>query len=800
MNSLKQELKKSFKQSPIVALLFLILLFSVLAYDANAEEVKLLDLTVKDSNTGQNIPFTGWNYLNHDIGMTANNSLSSLTGQTTTSLYALPSGQILYLTSIGYTPRTLTGSDAYNTSNTTNYVTHYLTKNSPYCYQELSNNTNCGNSTTNSYVRSDFYNTSYAFDRDWNTFATANNSDFGTGMFIDYKLPSDKFFLTNNTVFQIKTETKTLNYSLLSGGTDCISKANTDRIIHLIIAKISGRIEVFCPFGEHNWQGTSIDTVNNSDVYEIAVFWEANLININSYSKFDTQPITGVIKRDGVTINPINYLSYNGSYNFSFSNASWFQKDLVYSVPSSGLTQINIFNVSNSNLSLTVKDNDSGLNLTGVTISITANGVTENNLTTTNPTIFGVTQNLNYTIVASKTGYISQTNTVNVTNGSYSYTINLKPSNKVYISIVDEVTSSSVAQLVYVYFQNDDNLFNYSTTTGYLNATNISSGTYTLSFITANGNYTTQTYQAVINDATSPSITARLLLNTTTKTVSVYAKTTQSVDLENVLITVQRQYLGGSYATVAQYVTDVNGLAIMNIEEAINYRIILTASGYATKQFNQIFYEANSPYTWRLSSSTSSEYTNVFQGILYYYTPTQTVLSPGTLNFSITTYNATNSIAWTAVSVNGATTNVSGSSAGGTASKTFVATNTSQIINVTYSFNYLDPNTNSYQTYSFDVGYYINVYTATNNTIIKGLQNLADDAGDGDGKVWLAILATFITVCSVIVVIQFSGNQNAGLISGLGAILFFGFIGWTNLVITGIAGVIIVLTLYMQNR
>jgi hypothetical protein len=190
-------------------------------------------------------------------------------------------------------------------------------------------------------------------------------------------------------------------------------------------------------------------------------------------------------------------------------------------------------------------------------------------------------------------------------------------------------------------------------------------------------------------------------------------------------------------------------------------------------------------------------FTNIYMGVNYYYYPTNTMLNPGTYNFTLTTYNSTSTIAWTSVTANGTTVNVTGSSTGGTASINLTLPNTTSSYNVVYRFNYLDPNTGNYSTYSIPVTYNVNVHSAYNQTLIQSLEDLGEDI---DNDVWLAILATFCMVVCVVIVIQLSGNTNAGLFAGLGAMIFFGLIGWLSLLMMSFCAVITVLMLYLNTR
>lgn len=489
-------------------------------------------------------------------------------------------------------------------------------------------------------------------------------------------------------------------------------------------------------------------------------------------------------------------LTSNGNYSFILTDKTLFNST-PYNFNNTQNDLINVTGLYTGLLVIQLLNSTSTINSFNISIQDQTT-YTTNIYTTTNGIIeIPLIYNHNYTLTSTSTGYIN--NITNITQNTQTkfQNVTLALGNSIYITILNDATSSVIAQLIYVYFQNNASLFNYSTTNGYLNRSGLTSGDYKLSFITANNNFTTRDYYVTIGEQESPSITARLLQNTSSVPISVYVKDNSYAAVENALITVQKQYLGGSYATILQEQTDGNGFASLNVAEDTQYKIIIQASGYQLKEFYQTFYSDGSPYTWQIVSLGGTLYINIFNGINYYYTPTQGTLDNDTYNFSITTYNSTNTIAWTSVTTQSGTVNVTGSPAGSTASSTIDLSSYSGVYNVTYMFNYYDPNSGTYQTYKIPVKYYINNLETTQNNVSQVWTDFKDDV---DSDVWTTILAMFLTLTLVITLIQISGgNPIMGLVGGVVGIGFFAIIGWISPAYATVSGVLIILILVLNR-
>lgn len=457
----------------------------------------------------------------------------------------------------------------------------------------------------------------------------------------------------------------------------------------------------------------------------------------------------------------------------------------TFNLTRNGLLRINAFDiVSNLSISPLVA------NVTDTTTNITEYWNTSG--TTLNVDII---LNHTYNIVVYPSGFVPNIS-VYVANGTYLQNMNLSlyRSNFMSIVILDEITSASIKENVTLVFKSETYLLTNYTLSGDLYTSAIPSGDYSIIFTSEN--YSTRTYYITLSNTTVSVLVARLLLKSNTTQIGIYTKTLTSQVLPGVLIIVQRQYFGGSYATVAQLLTDISGFGTVNVESGTDYRVILSAGGYQTKQFGQQFYTANSPYTYQLTPLGASLYIYYRDGVQYYYTPSNTTLNNGTITFSISTFNASSTISWTAVNTNGTIVNVSGSPAGGTASNIVNLNNYGGSYPVVFSFNYYNANTGLYRTINIPITYWIECRTAYNATLPITFENFKISIGSSG---WTSVLASLIILIAVLTIIQISGNIIAGVAIGIGVMIFLAFVGWISPALVGAIAVISILSLFMQR-
>ncbi len=490
--------------------------------------------------------------------------------------------------------------------------------------------------------------------------------------------------------------------------------------------------------------------------------------------------------------NILNSVSLNYSINISSNN--YYDKNLYYNISNDLTTTLDPIYTARLNATVfngSTQVNNYIINITNINTGVITTQIVSNGIAQFNNTKEGE----NYTVTIDNSSFAFSTQNITLVQGYNTLLFQLQALNSINITIIDELSTSPILQAVTIQFSSATNLFNTTTSTGNYFNSGITPGSYELTFTSTN--YSTRTYEVTINNRSTQSLTVRLLSNNQSSAIGIYTKTLGSLVLPNVLYTIQKQYSGGSYATVLQGYTDISGFATFNVQQGTNYKVILEATDYSIKTFNQQFYLANSPYTFNLLSSSSTPYINYLDGVNYYYTPSNTTLINGSYTFQITTYNSTFNIAYTAVNTNGVLVNVTGSSSGGTASNTVDLSNYQGTYPVIYYFSYQDANTGSYETIVIPINYWIESRsTYGNSTITNSMNTFKNDLGS---RGWVGILAVFAILASVVTVMQLSQNSLAGIITGMSMLIFFSVIGWVSPALTVVIVSVTVISLYMNR-
>jgi len=542
--------------------------------------------------------------------------------------------------------------------------------------------------------------------------------------------------------------------------------------------------------------------------------------NVNIFNTFDSAPAVCAGGNVGT------YYAANLSvYSFNFSPSFYWNSFLNNLAPtnysiniiaqsSSGNTgqafSDDFLLLSNTVLNLTPFNNVTLANI-GVPFDaiVTDTNTAETYNFSTNLSIMSLylVRNHNYSIILSAGGYVDKTFDYNTPTSIYTtYSIGMFASNSVYYTVVDELSGLAINRSALILMYNDFSFFNATTDGGNVTNSvfigNITSGLYTVQ-VSCSG-YADKFYYLTISNTTTMSLVARLLNSSLTTVIGANVKTITYQAIPDALITVQRQYFGGSFATVVQGLTDINGFTTLNVQVSNSYRIIISAPGYSIKQFDQIFYAANSPYTFILSGTSVTPFTNYLEGVNYLITPQSTIINnvtPGILrvgnnylvNFSINAFNATFTVEYVAVQTPSILVNVSGSPGGGQAqSQATFADNYSGTYNVTY---YLS--VDGYPLIIIPYNYWIDFRHPSSININDALHRANTDIANVG---WLSILGVFIVLVGVILITSLGGSPVVGSMVGVVITIFLSVVGWFNPVFTGFLVVINLLMMYLNRQ
>lgn len=463
----------------------------------------------------------------------------------------------------------------------------------------------------------------------------------------------------------------------------------------------------------------------------------------------------------------------------------------------------NPFNVT-SNINIQVKNNYTGAFLTNYSgwIYNYDTGWNQTFNPSGNLSTLSIYNGLNTIFVTHPDYSVTSANYLNITLNNTPQTINqvfnIFGVNSVYVAVFDADTDAFINDNSSVIVLRSGNYYNSSNTTnGTILFSELPPDSYLLS-VTHVG-YATSTYSVVVYNLSTQIVNARL--STSNTSIGVFTKNQLYQGIPNVLITQQRQRLGGSWVTINQVFSDVNGFANLAVQEGLNYRFILSAGGFVTKQFELAMYSVLSPYTFVLTPTTTNIYTNYWAGVNYYYSPTETFLNQSIYNFSITTYNSSLDIAWTSVLVNGTRVNVTGSPAGSTASINLDLTNYEGALPVVYSFYFYNTEFEEYFEFRIPVTYFVNSLEVTQTSMPEVWNNFKNDiqTGSPTGRVWTTIIAMFLILAIVITLIQLSGNQVLGLVGGIAGLGFFAYVGWLNPIFAILSGLLAAILLFMNR-
>ncbi len=646
----------------------------------------------------------------------------------------------------------------------------------------------------------------------------------------DYNYTTDILFNWTDAITYINTTTiKNYTYSLLTNNSVLVNYFYGQKtpIINTTVISASVNTTILNIYPNNYITGVSVTAKYGSEIsYFIVGFCSSTCVNSSKYtmlsSTFYETNISNPTPNNNIT-RVLYYLIHNeSSGTSSATNLTSLNKSFIPNVQTTGtyLVRIDAYDSNNLNsygvsvpfnitsiLNVRLQDNYTLLYVSNFSgwLYNDATGYNQSFSTGT-----GTLATLNVysgsnQLFIEQSNYSTDTNnyfnfTLSTTPQTYNKTFQLEEVNSVHIEVYNQQTDVLINtndSTVTISSSTYNNVSN--TTNGGVQFKNLPADNYTV--LVSNPAYITGTFQIVVYNASSQYLKARLLPNSANTSIAIYVKNQLYQPVESALITVQRQFGGGSWATVTQVLSDVNGFNYIYLQDNTYYRFIISASGYSTKQFDMNVYSAVSPYTFVITTTASSLYTNYFGGVNYYYSPTTPVLNQSVYWFSITTYNSSLDIQWTSVTVSGITVNVTGSPSGATANISKDLSNYQGALNVTYQFYFYNANTSTYSLFKIPVTYFVNPYNTTQTSLTDVWTDFRTDVETQSptGQVWTTIIAMFLILAIIITLIQLSGSQIVGLIGGVAGLAFFAVVGMLSPVFAFLTGTIILILLFMNR-
>ena len=516
------------------------------------------------------------------------------------------------------------------------------------------------------------------------------------------------------------------------------------------------------------------------------------ITTLTATEKISNNTLTGVFFRNGSEINITSQHFKAGNYTFKFSNSSYFNKSLNYSIPALFNGTINIIEVYNTILNIYLRNaysNQSINNFTGWVYNQANNYNITHNATPTNTSQTGLIQGLNYTIYAEHPHYsIGPDNYENITinDTSYNLTFYLYSNNSILVYIRDETTNILITDNITITLTFNVSENQYTTTNGTYFFEGLQDGNYSVKF--SGANYTTKSYAVTLADKSTQKLTAYLSKNYQLVTFTIRNDLTKAV-IEGASFTMAR-LINSSWVTTESKSSDITGRVQVSYLPAVRYKFTISASNYTTKVFYLdpvIFSSYNIDLDPVISVELLEDYAevNIVFYPKYFYDGEANIF-----NWLVTSPKGALTSYYINISFPGGQRNQSGVNAIGEQfifNFTITGATLYDKVNISYGYD-----TTLSSPKNFKVSYGILGVATGNNTIENIRQN---DYGLGlFEKVMLSIFAVIILAGFTFML----AGSGAGLVVGMlvyGFFVYIGFLPLWSILITLLAGIILVVKL-----
>lgn len=291
------------------------------------------------------------------------------------------------------------------------------------------------------------------------------------------------------------------------------------------------------------------------------------------------------------------------------------------------------FYINNMGLNLTAKDYSSNATINNFTATIldlsweksTTEGYIEFNLSAGN-----------YSILINASGFALKNETIEII-GHENLTSYLYGANSVLVNIYDQ-DSGALINTASVLF--DANLTYYqahSTTNGSIYVSGLPTANYVMT-ISSTG-YVDSYYQISLTGSNYITLNAYLLNTSNLVVITIKSDETDKF-IEGAGVVVTRK-VNGSWVSVGSQTTDGVGAVRFGMKEEAEYKLLISASGYNTKEFTLKPYESS--YTIYLVRDTPQIFFDLFNKMSYRIMPFRLVIPPYSYDNPISCFNLTTS-------------------------------------------------------------------------------------------------------------------------------------------------------------
>lgn len=331
--------------------------------------------------------------------------------------------------------------------------------------------------------------------------------------------------------------------------------------------------------------------------------------------------------------------------------------------------------------------------------------------------------------------------------------------------------------------------YDFFTTTGLFNLTNVTSGVYTLSAEATN--YSEATVFVTVADDNQ---TVNVFLEPGAVQILFSVVDTLGNNVPDATLTFLR-VINDTPTVVAQSVTDFSGFSFVNLVQAQNYLFTVAADGYITFSGDVTPFASLSPYTVRLRPDAPSVDNPSTAFVQTFIRPIQAV-DDSWFYVEFETLSPTGVLSWFAIDSTYLSVtqsdNVSGVPGGGIVSVNFTNINISQASTVTVQFSF---DAVGYNPVVWNKTFVLAEFVGGNFTI----QNVFEDAAGELGFVGRHILGSLVVLLALAAGFFASSNASLAGFVGLGAIGLVTLGGLFSLNIAILAAVFISILILADN-
>ena len=497
------------------------------------------------------------------------------------------------------------------------------------------------------------------------------------------------------------------------------------------------------------------------------------IVNLQALEKITNNSLNGTFKINGTTQSNLSNIPIKaGLYNFSFTNSSYYQKDLLYNVTALFNDTINITDVYSSVLNLTVFNAYTNNPISNFTGWIASNTLSYNaTINSDSATQLLYLINGNYSVYVESENYAvndtSNYGEININESQEALNLSIWTKNSIRIEVREESNNNLITENVSLVLTGNSSENTYSSTTGDFYFENLTDGEYSLKF--DGDNFTQRVYTVTVADRSTQELTAYLTRETDT-VIFTFQDSLSTSTIEDVSVNMYRQ-INSTWTVIESKYSDITGRSQFTYTPNVKYKFYASKTGYTSKEWtlDPILFDSYNIQLDKEQVSTIDQTQTLSIDI------TPTVFKNNEIN-NLTFYisSTTGSLQLYGVNVTypGGSNNWSGSNANGgtvTFSLNITGATILDTVNITYY----------YDTVLGDLVTKNVRYTILNATGTGTYSsNLGEDYGLGD------LEKVFIAVLIIIIVAGLGTMIGGGLIGGvLGLLLagFFSYIGFIPL-------------------